>query len=49
MIGSDYAAGPVERPGPRLLESLEATGIDAAARKRIVRGTAESLFRTAGR
>lgn len=47
MIGSDYAAGPVERPGPRLTEALDATGIDAASRKMIVRDTAESLFRTA--
>jgi len=49
MIGSDYAAGPVERPGPKLTESLDATGIDAGSRKMIVRDTAESLFRTAGR
>jgi aminocarboxymuconate-semialdehyde decarboxylase len=47
MIGSDYAAGPVERPGPRLTESLDATGIDVRARKMIVRETAETLFRTA--
>lgn len=46
MIGSDYAAGPVERPGPKLTEALDATGIDAASRKRIVRDTAETLFRT---
>ncbi|MBI3918910.1 MAG: amidohydrolase family protein [Betaproteobacteria bacterium] len=48
MIGSDYAAGPVERPGHKLTESLDATGIDAKARKMIVRDTAESLFRTTG-
>ncbi|HUF81593.1 MAG TPA: amidohydrolase family protein [Burkholderiales bacterium] len=48
MIGSDYAAGPVERPGPKLTESLDAAGIDARARKMVVRDTAESLFRTAG-
>lgn len=46
MIGSDYAAGPVERPGPRLTDALDATGIDAGARRSVVRGTAESLFRT---
>jgi aminocarboxymuconate-semialdehyde decarboxylase len=46
MIGSDYAAGPVERPGPRLTDALDATGIDAADRRMIVRDTAESLFRT---
>jgi aminocarboxymuconate-semialdehyde decarboxylase len=49
MIGSDYAAGPVERPGPKLTESLDAAGIDASARKMIVRDTAESLFGTAGK
>ena len=49
MIGSDYAAGPVERPGPRLTESLDAIGIEARARKMIVRDTAEALFRTAGK
>jgi aminocarboxymuconate-semialdehyde decarboxylase len=46
MIGSDYAAGPVERPGPRLTEALETTGVDAASRRAIVRDTAEALFRT---
>jgi aminocarboxymuconate-semialdehyde decarboxylase len=46
MIGSDYAAGPVERPGPRLTDALDATGIDAGGRRMIVRDTAESLFRT---
>jgi len=46
MIGSDYAAGPVERPGPRLTDALDATGIDADARRGVVRETAESLFRT---
>ncbi|MBI3043973.1 MAG: amidohydrolase [Betaproteobacteria bacterium] len=48
MIGSDYAAGPVERPGPKLTDALDATGVDAASRKTIVRTTAESLFRTTG-
>jgi aminocarboxymuconate-semialdehyde decarboxylase len=47
MIGSDYAAGPVERPGPKLTAALDATGVDAAARKAVVRDTAEALFRTA--
>lgn len=47
MVGSDYAAGPVERPGPKLTEALDASGIDARARRAIVRDTAESLFRTA--
>jgi hypothetical protein len=46
MIGSDYAAGPVERPGPLLTGALDATGIDATARRRVVRETAEALFRT---
>ncbi len=48
MIGSDYAAGPVERPGPKLTDALDATGADGAARRMIVRETAEGLFRTAG-
>lgn len=47
MIGSDYAAGPVERPGPKLTDALDAAGVDAGTRKKIVRDTAESLFRTA--
>jgi len=49
MIGSDYAAGPVERPAPKLTDALDATGIDAASRKRVVRDTAECLFRTDAR
>lgn len=49
MIGSDYAAGPVERPGPKLTDALDATGVSAAARDSIVRKTAEALFRTAGK
>jgi len=49
MIGSDYAAGPVERPGPKLTEALDASGVDAASRKRVVRDTAEALFRTGRR
>ena len=46
MIGSDYAAGPVERPGPKLTEALDATGVDPRTRRMIVRDTAESIFRT---
>lgn len=46
MIGSDYAAGPVERPGAKLTDALDATGIDAKTRANVVRHTAESLFRT---
>ena len=46
MIGSDYAAGPVERSGPKLTQALDATGVDSVARKAILRDTAESLFRT---
>ena len=48
MIGSDYAAGPIERQGPKLTEALDATGVDAATRSMVVRKTAEALFRTAG-
>ena len=46
MIGSDYAAGPVERPGPKLTDALDATNVDATSRKRVLRDTAETLFRT---
>jgi len=46
MIGSDYAAGPVERPGAKLTAALDATGVDAAARQAVLRDTAASLFRT---
>jgi aminocarboxymuconate-semialdehyde decarboxylase len=46
MIGSDYAAGPVERPGPKLTDALDATGVDATSRRKIVRDTAETIFRT---
>lgn len=48
MIGSDYAAGPIERPGPKLTDALDAAGVDAAARRMVARETAETLFRTAG-
>jgi len=46
MIGSDYAAGPVERPGPKLTEALDTLNLDAASRRGVVRDTAETLFRT---
>lgn len=46
MIGSDYAAGPVERPGAKLTDALDATGVDAGTRRMVVRDTAETLFRT---
>ena len=48
MIGSDYAATSVERKAPKLTAALDATGVDAATRKKVVRETAEALFRTAG-
>ena len=48
MIGSDYAATSVERKAPHLLEALDATGIDAAGRKKVVRETAAGLFRIPG-
>jgi aminocarboxymuconate-semialdehyde decarboxylase len=47
MIGSDYAATSVERKAPHLLEALDGTGIDAAGRKRVVRETAQALFKVA--
>ncbi|MGH8636317.1 MAG: amidohydrolase family protein [Burkholderiales bacterium] len=47
MIGSDYAAGPVERPGPKLTDALDAVGLDAASHRRVLRDTAEGLFRIA--
>jgi aminocarboxymuconate-semialdehyde decarboxylase len=45
MIGSDYAAGPVERSKGKLTDALDATGIAAADRRKIVRDTAEGMFR----
>jgi aminocarboxymuconate-semialdehyde decarboxylase len=45
MIGSDYAAGPVERPGPMLTAALEATDLDASGRRQVVRENAAALFR----
>jgi hypothetical protein len=49
MIGSDYAAGPVERPGPKLTAALDAVGLDAAGHRRVLRDTAESLFQARGK
>jgi aminocarboxymuconate-semialdehyde decarboxylase len=46
MIGSDYAAGPSERPGPKLTDALDASGMDAASHRRVLRDTAAALFRT---
>ena len=46
MIGSDYAAGPVERPGPKLTDALDATGVDPVSRQQVLRATAERIFRT---
>jgi aminocarboxymuconate-semialdehyde decarboxylase len=46
MIGSDYAATSVERKAPKLTAALDATGIDAAARKKVVHETAGAIFRT---
>jgi aminocarboxymuconate-semialdehyde decarboxylase len=45
MIGSDYAAGPVERPGPKLTDALEASDVDAAGRRQVVRENALALFK----
>lgn len=54
LAGVDVAAADnggyiVTFPGPRLTDALDATGIDAAGRRMIVRDTAESLFRTTQR
>jgi len=46
MIGSDYAAGPVERPGPKLTNALDASGVDGGSLRRVLRDTAAALFRT---
>lgn len=46
MIGSDYAAGPKERPGAGITKALEETGEDEATRRLVLRDTAEALFRT---
>jgi aminocarboxymuconate-semialdehyde decarboxylase len=47
MIGSDYAAGPVERPGPKLTDALEATDLEASGRRQVVRENAAALFKLA--
>ena len=46
MIGSDYAATSVERKSVKLTAALDAAGVDAAARKKVVHETAHSIFRT---
>src|SRR5690606_21090785 len=48
MIGSDYAAGPVERPAPKLTDALDSLALDAVSHRRVLRDTAQSLFRTEG-
>ena len=45
MIGSDYGASPKERSGLKLTDALDATGVDGATRNKVVRETAQSLFR----
>lgn len=45
MIGSDYAAGPVERGGGLLTDGLWAAGLGAADRQAILHENAETLFR----
>jgi aminocarboxymuconate-semialdehyde decarboxylase len=45
MIGSDYAAGPVERSKAKLTDALDATGIAEGDRRKVVRDTAEAIFR----
>ena len=45
MIGSDYAAAPVERGGGLLTDGLNAAGLDATARRAILCENAERLFR----
>lgn len=47
MIGSDYAATSVERKAPHLTAALDGTGIDAAGRNKVVRETAQALFKVA--
>jgi aminocarboxymuconate-semialdehyde decarboxylase len=47
MIGSDYAATSVERKSPKLTSALDATGIDAASRRKVVHETATAIFKTA--
>jgi aminocarboxymuconate-semialdehyde decarboxylase len=45
MIGSDYGAAAKERGGIKLTDALDATGVDAATRRKVVRENAETLFR----
>lgn len=45
MIGSDYAAGPVERGGGRLTDALDAAVPTGPEHEAILHGNAEELFR----
>ena len=45
MIGSDYAAGPVERPGPKLTDALFAATERQEEREAVLHENAEALFR----
>ena len=45
MIGSDYAATAAERADHSLIDPLDAIGVDAGTRRRILRENAEALFR----
>jgi aminocarboxymuconate-semialdehyde decarboxylase len=45
MIGSDYGAAAKERGGLKLTDALDAIGPDPATRRKVVRETAERLFR----
>ena len=47
VIGSDYGAGPKERSGVDITAALNATGVDDATRRLVLRDTAAGLFRTA--
>jgi len=44
VIGSDYAAGPVERPGPKLTAALEVAAKRPEDREAILHENAEALF-----
>lgn len=44
VIGSDYAAAPEERPGPRLTAALDEIEPDEETRRRVLWETAEALF-----
>jgi aminocarboxymuconate-semialdehyde decarboxylase len=48
MIGSDYGAAAKERGGLKLTDALDAVGVDAATRRKVVRETAHALFRIPG-